>query len=162
SQWKWNWFAQKHSLAGFSHFDEATRSAWGSVKLLGRLRLRHFACVGALISILSIVASPITQQMIQYSTRLEPQSNATATISATQHYRSWIHSISQIYTASAWQNMINVAIQSNTDNSSRWLSPLCPTSECRYPRFSTLGVCSKTANITSHLEVTAKANVSSS
>jgi hypothetical protein len=44
SQWKWNWFAtnSERPLHDFQLFDDASRGAWGSTKLLlSRLRGRY-------------------------------------------------------------------------------------------------------------------------
>ncbi|KAK1481736.1 hypothetical protein CTAM01_13896 [Colletotrichum tamarilloi] len=68
SQWAWlNANGVPRSLYDFELIDQASRGAWGSLILLSRFRFRHFVVLGALLTAISALTSPITQLSIKYS-----------------------------------------------------------------------------------------------
>ena len=56
----------------FETFDKASRGVLGSVVLLKLLKWRHVATLGALISVIGIATSPVTQLLIEYPTHEVP------------------------------------------------------------------------------------------
>lgn len=76
-QLKWSWYYSDHPLHDLLRYDEASRGALGSVKLLWRLGFGHpLASWGALITIALLAVDPFTQQALTYydcSTSLDGQ-----------------------------------------------------------------------------------------
>ncbi|KAK5225685.1 hypothetical protein LTR72_003588 [Exophiala xenobiotica] len=67
SQLKWEWFRQTRPLAHLSRYDEASRGAWGCIRLLASLKgTDPVATIGAVLVIVSIVLGPLAQQLIDY------------------------------------------------------------------------------------------------
>jgi len=69
SQGGWNWFTPRSSrtrrtLDHMEVFDEASRGAWGSLKLLWLLKARYLGSVGALLTVLFLGFDIFTQQVI--------------------------------------------------------------------------------------------------
>ncbi|KAK7750481.1 hypothetical protein SLS62_007560 [Diatrype stigma] len=78
-QAKWNFFRRgPGSLAAFGKFEDASRGPWGSLWLLAWLRIRHWAGVGALITVLLLGFEPFLQAVIYYAGDMEPLSNAAS------------------------------------------------------------------------------------
>ncbi|KAK4194652.1 hypothetical protein QBC40DRAFT_318830 [Triangularia verruculosa] len=69
SQTQWSWFAQGKPLYDFHLLDQASRGPLGSAKLALRIRHNHFITLGALLTIFSVLTSPITQLAIDYPVR---------------------------------------------------------------------------------------------
>ncbi|KAL1905955.1 hypothetical protein Sste5344_008344 [Sporothrix stenoceras] len=155
SQWKWNWFRTNRNLADFQTFDLASRGLWGSVSLIGKTRWRNIATVGAAVTVIGIVTSPITQQTVSYPERLA-STNGSATTWATRHigdssgqpYPEFLRMVDAIHSG----------IAPNGGSAFTDLAPDCSTATCSFPSFSTLGVCAKIANATSLLNVTVLPN----
>ncbi|ERS95456.1 hypothetical protein HMPREF1624_08334 [Sporothrix schenckii ATCC 58251] len=155
SQWKWNWFRTHRSLADFHTFDLASRGLWGSVSLIGKTRWRNIATVGAAVTVIGIVTSPITQQTLSYPER-QTNTNGTATTWAARHigdssgqpYPEFLRMVGAIHSGLA----------PNGANAYADLSPECSTAECSFPSFATLGICAKVANATSLLNITVLPN----
>ncbi|CAK7230310.1 hypothetical protein SBRCBS47491_007541 [Sporothrix bragantina] len=155
SQWKWNWFRTHRNLADFQTFDMASRGLWGSFSLIGTTRWRNIATVGAAVTIIGVVTSPITQQTVSYPERLA-SSNGTATTWAARHigdssgqpYPEFLRMVDSIHSG----------IQPNGAKNYTDLEPECSTAECSFPSFPTLGVCAKVANATALLNVTVLPN----
>lgn len=106
------------------------------------------------MSIVAIVASPVTQQVVSYPTRLAP-TNQASTVPA-----SWYLNITERYMDSSdvdnYMSMDTDKFEGLTSlkSSSTPAAPVCPTGNCTYTRFHSLGMCTKFANITSLLNVT--------
>ncbi|KAI9788937.1 MAG: hypothetical protein M1835_001998 [Candelina submexicana] len=67
SQLKWLWFrVGRKPLDDFDIFDQASRGPWGSARLFFRLRARHFASLGALMTVSTLAMDPFVQQTIGY------------------------------------------------------------------------------------------------
>ncbi|CAK7217112.1 hypothetical protein SEUCBS140593_003095 [Sporothrix eucalyptigena] len=157
SQWKWNWFRTGRNLVDFQTFDLASRGLWGSVSLIGKTRWRNIATVGAAVTIIGIVTSPITQQTVSYPER-PASSNGTATTWAARHIGD---SSGQPYTEFLRMvDSIHASLGPNAVDSYVDLEPECSTAECSFPSFPTIGMCAKIANATSLLNVTVLSNAS--
>ncbi|KAK4223230.1 hypothetical protein QBC38DRAFT_425849 [Podospora fimiseda] len=155
SQWKWNWFVQEHPIADFGVFDKASRGVLGSVFLVRLLKWKHVATVGAVISILGIVTTPVTQLLIQYPSHLVAvlpgPDTGNATSPAVQNYRSHVGltgarslDISSFVTS----GLVHPSVTLISD-----VSPSCPSGTCTWPEFESLALCSKVANITDRIRV---------
>lgn len=66
---QWLYFLQYRPLCEFYPFDQASRGAWGSLALLWKVKHRHLTSIGAFITIISTLTSPITQLAIRHPLR---------------------------------------------------------------------------------------------
>ncbi|KAK4164068.1 hypothetical protein QBC43DRAFT_211720 [Cladorrhinum sp. PSN259] len=155
SQWKWNWFRLERPITDFGVFDKASRGVVGSVFLLKLVKWRHMAVIGAVVSILGIVTTPVTQLLIQYPSHLvavpSGPDTINATIPAVQHYRSRVGlagprslDISSYVTAGLVHPSVSLI---------REVAPVCPSGTCTWAEFESLALCSKIANITDRIRV---------
>ncbi|KFY46556.1 hypothetical protein V494_00432 [Pseudogymnoascus sp. VKM F-4513 (FW-928)] len=155
SQLKWLWFNEKpHPLADFEFFDSASRGAWGSLLLLGRVRSMHWASLGAITSILALTMPPFTQQLLSFESVLVP--TTAASINSALNFTQYKGARASIYYGTLPQSML-AAIYSGLLNSDITLSdvtPNCQTGNCTWRLYSSLGVCASVANITSTVTVT--------
>ncbi|KAH8895979.1 hypothetical protein GQ53DRAFT_640953 [Thozetella sp. PMI_491] len=150
SQWKWNWFNSQRPLIDFHIFDSASRGFFGSITLLRLLKWNHFATIGAIVSILCVATTPVTQLLIQLPDRLVPVfgDSITASSAAIMHYRSQIGVISlDLY------DYISTGLVHSSSSSIPHKPPSCPSGTCSWERFQSIGICVTTANITDHLQV---------
>lgn len=126
-------------------FDSASRGPWGSLLLLWALKVKQLACVGALLTILSIAIDPTVQQSIVIRTRMieSPQS---ATIPRALYYVAHSHQqlgdfpqpgFAGAVFGGLYQSAVNVSAKSSD------VTPSCPTGNCEYPAFQSLAMCSK-------------------
>ncbi|KAH8894547.1 hypothetical protein GQ53DRAFT_857978 [Thozetella sp. PMI_491] len=150
SQWKWNAFLGQRPLMDIEIFDASSRGAWGSILFLAKVRRRDIVTVGSLVLALSIVTSPITQLVFSFPVLPTPSPTGNATIPASWHmaYPKGRSAIDSLYMGFGVSSGIAAALGDSTLSSSYPMS--CDTGNCTYPNFQTLGVCTKTYDI-SHL-----------
>lgn len=67
-QLKWAWFASDaRPLYDIEKYDDATRGPWGAAALIWRLKTRHLlASLGALVTLLTLLVDPATQQIVDF------------------------------------------------------------------------------------------------
>ncbi|KAF2828887.1 hypothetical protein CC86DRAFT_454524 [Ophiobolus disseminans] len=71
-QQKWSWFQRKSDkITAFERFDEATRGPLGGAKLFFWLRFRHWAALGALVTVGVVAFDPFLQLVISNVGRLD-------------------------------------------------------------------------------------------
>lgn len=119
----------------------------------------HIAVIGALISVLCVVTSPVTQLMIQYQDRpvalapSETPSNGSmsATVPATQHYQS------RVGLTGSWSldlaGHVSAGLVHPPSDRIAPLTPGCPSGACVWPRFQSLGLCARAADVSDRLRV---------
>jgi len=109
------------------------------------------ATLGAILPVISIVTSPITQQTIQYPMK-RSEVNGTATVQAVRRYKSdedWM----------GYGTGPILAASSSGLTAAHGVAPVppappnCTSEECTFPRYNTLGICTRVNNITSALSV---------
>ncbi|KAH8880476.1 hypothetical protein GQ53DRAFT_833222 [Thozetella sp. PMI_491] len=144
-QWKWAWFDKKRSLSDFETFDRASRGVWGSLSLMATSRWRHIVTLGAGISVLAIAASPFTQQAITYPVR-PVVTDQSATVLANWNLKLPDGTLDPILSERSIAEGFTYTKAASTP-----IIPFCGTANCTFPRFQTLGVCTKLSNITSHV-----------
>lgn len=77
-QLRWNWYSKPRLLGDFDGFDTASRgSPVGSLMLIWKLHVRHLASIGALVSLVAIFFSSLTQQAISFRERNLVQGTAS-------------------------------------------------------------------------------------
>jgi hypothetical protein len=163
-QLKWSWFLD-HSkqMWDWEIFDNASRGPWGAALLLIRTKCRSLAAVGAIVTLLSLALDPFFQQVVDFPDRW-----------ALQHTDSAIprvHTYTPFYKPEFFQGYeTNIAdpdfrpvvrqffVDNGTQpvefgNGTRPEIPLsCPTSNCTWPEYETLGVCSQCVEASNLLE----------
>lgn len=167
-QLKWIWFGQKDSkkLWDFEIFDEASRGPWGSFLLLIRTKGKSLAALGAAITILVLALDPFFQQVISFPQRwvVLDRSKGNSNLPTTIFYQPVTP---QIRVGGKTQTTLNNEIQTVAQqffyengtkdvalgNGTRPNIPVsCPTSNCTWPDYTSLGVCSACADISNYLE----------
>lgn len=83
-QLKWIYFQQRpHRLFDLQLFDEASRGAFGALKLLWTVNIRSaVASVGAVLTMLALALDPLTQQILSFPPAQTVSKNSTASIGA--------------------------------------------------------------------------------
>ncbi|KAK1672862.1 hypothetical protein BDP55DRAFT_717807 [Colletotrichum godetiae] len=163
SQSQWAWFntnGVSRPLYDFEVIDQASRGAWGSLVLLWWFRFRHFVVLRALLTAISALTSPITQECIKYSLEEVPVANeATESQATTRTVRDLM------YPRDALDSAVRFgSYQTNLQDYENFQKPLpyaaidtnatfCSTGNCTFNRYQSLSVCVKIANITFSLKV---------
>ncbi|KAH7350469.1 hypothetical protein BKA66DRAFT_541071 [Pyrenochaeta sp. MPI-SDFR-AT-0127] len=163
-QLKWNWFHDNsRAMWDFEIFDKASRGPWGALMLLFRTKGRSLAALGALLVVLLLAIDSFFQQVVGLPDRWTLQSSP-GVLPTTSQYTPDIPKvyIEGVEIVSDDKEMFYVlekfAYGNGTQpipfgNGTRPDIPLsCPTSNCTWPVYETLGVCSQCADISSYLE----------
>jgi hypothetical protein len=163
-QLKWSWFLD-HSkqMWDWEIFDNASRGPWGAALLLIRTKCRSLAAVGAFITLLSLALDPFFQQVVDFPDRWALQ-HTTSSIPRTESYTPFYKpEFFQGFEANvadpAFRPVISQFFVDNGTqpvefgNGTRPEIPLsCPTSNCTWPEYETLGVCSQCVGASNLLE----------
>ncbi|KAM0421049.1 hypothetical protein ACHAPT_011120 [Fusarium lateritium] len=158
SQLKWLWYQKERPLADFQTFDDASRGPWGSLKLLVSMRKKAWflGLLPAVVLTTGILTSTLTQSVVTYSTRYEPMSGVSkATVLRAMEYITITQNLgwAQSYAGKVARE-IHTGLNYPPESFFELNPPTCATSECRWPLFDTLEVCTKTWNVTRHLNHT--------
>jgi len=168
-QLKWTWFHGKNSKDPFDFeiFDKASRGAWGSFMLLCRTKGKSLAALGALITVLLLAIDTFFQQVTDLSERWKLQGESY--IPRVVRYEPLIEfmydtSFMNNDPSSIVNNDLKTALtpffydKNGTSplkigNATQAQIPLgCPTSNCEWPPYETLAVCSACEDISHLLE----------
>ncbi|KAK8104944.1 hypothetical protein PG999_008303 [Apiospora kogelbergensis] len=172
AQEKWNWLRRgPDSLISFKKFDEASRGPMGSIELLYWLNLRHWATLGALVTVLLLGFDPLLQGAISYEGQLvdaqhllpptipfggrldagsyAPNPNAATHGQASQHDNKTMVSLEHF--SSAPDLSMATAIYNGFTSTPSIVNFHCPSGNCTWPPFLSLGVCSSCNDVSSHL-----------
>lgn len=143
SQLKWNQYHRDRRLYNLQVFDQASRGFLGAIEMLYAVR-PGIASIGAMLVILSAAIDPLTQQMLSFPSRVVVALNETASAQKTQ-----------TYLAPGWNNAVKLVdismdtvIMKSLYGANDELQPVCPTGNCMYPDFATLGMCSHCQDVT--------------
>jgi hypothetical protein len=142
-QMKWGWFTERRELSDMQTFDDATRGPWGALILLCSRSKRPLASLGAAITILALAYDTFLQQLVRYPFIQESVFSDEATtkkaisLSATGNLTDWDSA-----RPAAWLDIG----QLDRD-------PSCPSGNCTWPIFTSLGHCSKCGDTTAETSV---------
>ncbi|SPO04610.1 uncharacterized protein DNG_07295 [Cephalotrichum gorgonifer] len=153
SQAQWTWFRKERPLHDFHLIDQASRSPWGSIVLLWKVRVFHHpVALGALLTIFGVLTSPITQLVITYPVRSVVDPSVQVNALSIRSIRTPRDAI-----ADGTRNALLLGPLTDATNFTLPQEPLsgasCSTGNCTFGSYHTLGVCMKTANITAHLAI---------
>ncbi|KAK4173131.1 hypothetical protein QBC36DRAFT_360713 [Triangularia setosa] len=160
SQAQWSWFLQDRPLYDFHLIDQASRGSWGALALLWRVRHRHFVTLAALLSIICVLTSPLTQLAIDYPSRYVPSPGADgAQVSSIGVLKSFVHE----NLVQAINKALNELPWPMKDYEYELVSPtgaVCSTGNCTFEELHSLGVCVEFADISSNLKIQRGDNLS--
>jgi hypothetical protein len=164
-QLKWTWFNGHESkeTIDFEIFDKASRDAWGSFLLLFRTKGRSLAALGAVLTLLLLATDTFFQQVTDYPERwaLEHLKSAIPRVVRykpfyTPEYQQGVETsfINPAMRPVVGQFMIDNGTQpiSFANGTRPEMSFSCPSSNCTWPEYDTLAVCSKCVEASSLLE----------
>jgi len=164
-QLKWNWFHKSRAMWDFEIFDKASRGPWGAVMLLFRTKGRSLAAFGALLIVLLLAIDTFFQQVVDYPDRWRMM-GSVGEIPRIVRYEPrsppqfWQNSEQLVYNRELIAVMRQYFFGNGTQpvpfgNGIRPEIPLsCPTSNCTWPIYDTLAVCSRCEEVSAVLEIT--------
>ncbi|KNG44807.1 hypothetical protein DDE82_001491 [Stemphylium lycopersici] len=162
-QLKWSWFQQNSKqMWDFEIFDNASRGPWGSFLLLIRTKGKALAALGAMITLCMMALDPFFQQVVDFPDRWALQESPSRIPMA----KTYAPGLGKVFVEGVDMTSDDIdmflvlqkfAYGNGTQpvpygNGTRPDIPLsCPTSNCTWPEYETLGVCSQCADISSYL-----------
>ncbi|KAJ5907650.1 hypothetical protein N7495_000332 [Penicillium taxi] len=157
AQLKWSWFHGGNKLSDLARLDAASRGALGAMNVLIRFVPRHLISFGCLILVLGTVTDPFVQQVmstvsrpvnLRHSTFIQTCNTSLYTDysegSGPGMNKAPLSTLGAIYSG---------IFQEQGTNSKNTLFN-CPTGNCTFSPYQTLGYCSRCANITDSLTLT--------
>ncbi|KAI1407292.1 hypothetical protein F5Y13DRAFT_206507 [Hypoxylon sp. FL1857] len=161
-QLKWKWLDRPRKLLDLQMFDEAARGIPGSLKLLMR-RYLTFAQIGAVFMVLSIAFDPFAQLLVDYPTKTIRVRDERVQMRRAVQYalvppdepsvRQDLHDNRLDHYLI--QNIQAAMLLRSQKQFEKFYSSQqkCPSrNNCTWGVFTTLGVCSKCANLTSVMD----------
>ncbi|KAG9253138.1 uncharacterized protein F5Z01DRAFT_675524 [Emericellopsis atlantica] len=156
SQFKWNWFvAGKRPIKDLLIFDQASRGPWGSLRLLFRLhgRLMPLSHVAALVLVSGLATSFLTQSAVSYESRLAvSDKSGRATIKRASVYPATTGTEDSSGDLEVLKRTALQATFLHVDDHWPVPEPTCPSGNCDYPVYHSLGLCVSMENVTSELK----------
>ncbi|KAJ5232485.1 hypothetical protein N7468_005441 [Penicillium chermesinum] len=151
AQLKWSWFRGGNKLSDLALLDAASRGPMGALITLFQTLPRHLITLGCLILVVAAATDPFVQQVM--SIKEQPiQSPGHASIQVCN---------SSLYTdygegAGPGMNKLSLGslgalysgIFQTQGPGSESAMATCPTGNCTFPKYQSLGVCSSCTNIT--------------
>ncbi|KAL6158611.1 hypothetical protein ACJBU6_02718 [Exserohilum turcicum] len=161
-QLKWNWFQKSNAMWDFDIFDKACKGPLGAVMLLFRTKGRSLAALGALLILLLLAIDSFFQQVVDLPDIWALQDTASALPKMTRYTANvdtiWREGAMVANTNGDMALVIDKFSYGNGTqpvkfgNGTRPDIPVsCPSSNCTWPVYDTLGVCSECADISSYL-----------
>ncbi|KAK4442118.1 hypothetical protein QBC34DRAFT_431891 [Podospora aff. communis PSN243] len=154
-QLKWLWFASRpRPLLDFQLYDEASRGGFMAVlKLLLRLRDVFRWPLPWLASALlfsAIFTPAVTQQVVTFETKLVETDERVAEAPRVSLFSRWDGSKFQLERGDQldMEHAIISAAYLEPSKSIAPLDPHCPTANCNFPPYGTVGMCAEVLNVT--------------
>jgi len=150
-QLKWAWYyRERRALYNFQVFDEASRGPYGATKLLYVLRFWHIASIGCVVTLIALASDSFVQQSLEYPFR-DANINGVATVPFSQWYD--LFGEATAVDVNPEQSMkaafYDGAFIADLSQTSASISPQCPTGNCTFPNYASLGICSQCRNVSS-------------
>ncbi|KAK4181704.1 hypothetical protein QBC36DRAFT_296423 [Triangularia setosa] len=154
SQLKWNSFARgEKDIRDYGGFEDAKRSPIGGVKLILKRKGRVLGISAAALLVTAFLLSPLTQAAITYPFRDGSNGSAVGGTATVPRSEAYTHPEPYNALSPAEITSIHSSLFSPPSAPIPHLSPTCSTGTCTFPDFSSLAICSSTANITSQLDL---------
>ncbi|KAI1752768.1 hypothetical protein F4782DRAFT_546401 [Xylaria castorea] len=162
-QAKWSWFTKRSGpLSGFVTFDDASRGPLGCVALLWWLKSRHWASLGAWVTLLLLGVDPFWQAVIQYDGKLVSTGFDDSSILTSQklnvgdwHYENGAEVVDYYGSDDVYQEyrlypdigisatLLIAVVNSSASSSTQPPSISCRTGNCTWPLYTSLGIFNK-------------------
>ncbi|KAF2104206.1 hypothetical protein NA57DRAFT_70423 [Rhizodiscina lignyota] len=140
SQLKWCWIqSRRRTLRDLQLFDDASRGPLGSLAMLFEVRTWSFTTIGALIILVATLFDPFVQQILTSPGRWTSRPSDSAVAPRAMKF--------PVDNQLDLMPTINSGVYSNTGQFER--DPTCPSGNCDWPPFESVGWCSKCINATS-------------
>ncbi|KAJ4336035.1 hypothetical protein N0V95_008732 [Ascochyta clinopodiicola] len=162
-QLKWNWFNDSpKAMWDFEIFDKATRGPWGAVMLLFRTKGRSLAALGALLIVLLLAIDTFLQQVVTLP-NVWSLHETYGEVPRTVQYNADLGRVTSEGMALATEDK-DIGLLARKYFYGNGTQPIpfgsgvrpdiplsCPTNNCTWPVYETLGVCSECADVSSYL-----------
>ncbi|RHZ47233.1 DUF3176 domain-containing protein [Aspergillus thermomutatus] len=141
-QLKWVWFRNKRSrLHDMQSFDDASRGPLGSMMILFEHKAFSLVSLGAAITLLSLAFDPFIQQIVSYPIR---ETKSVSDQAPAKQARAFVLNGPSGDDIN-FVNSINAGIWTNNFD----VYPTCPSGNCTWPAFDSVGWCSQCEDVTS-------------
>ncbi|KAI0465541.1 hypothetical protein F4859DRAFT_500519 [Xylaria cf. heliscus] len=164
-QGKWSWFTKRSGpLSGFATFDDASRGPLGCASLLWWLKSRHWASLGAWVTLLLLGVDPFWQAVIQYEGKLVSTGYSDSLILTSKkfdvgdwYYENTVQVDGNGYVYQQYlpfsdigiSATLLIAVVNSSTSSSAWPPGIsCRTGNCTWPLYTTVGMCNTCFDIT--------------
>lgn len=149
-QCKWLLFRREdRPLPHLSHLDGASRGPYGCIKLFGRLKYYGLLpSVGALLVIVTLAVNPFMQQLIRY--RFRDIELGTASLPVAYDYGST--GVGGFFAANITMKAAAYSGFFSPVDSTFNVTSHCPSGNCTWPPFQSLGVCGSCEDLTPLIE----------
>ncbi|CAI7572678.1 unnamed protein product [Penicillium glandicola] len=157
SQLKWSWFSKGNKLSDLALLDAASRGPAGAFVALFRFVPRHLVTFGCLVLVIGAAIDPFIQQVMGIQERtMHAPGEASIQVCNSSLYTDYgkgagpgenkvpLSTIGAIYSG----------IFQKESTSDKNVLMECPTGNCTFPPYQSLGFCSRCANITDSLTLT--------
>ncbi|KAF2667277.1 hypothetical protein BT63DRAFT_480275 [Microthyrium microscopicum] len=154
-QLKWVDFLTPQKLSHLGRFDDSSRGIWGCMRILWFMGFKHVVVLGAIITLVSTVIGPFTQQSINYRYCQQPVDSATssAMVSRARYLAPYVAGQledTDLTPLSFRGSAIEGFISPNRENNAVAFN--CPSGNCTYPVHSSLAMCSSCRNAVYQLQ----------
>jgi hypothetical protein len=154
---KWAWFKKSRPLSHLESFNDGSQGPLGALKLIWALRGSHLiVTIGAFVTIIALAIDPFVQQLTRYYSCSQPASPShnIASIPKTNLFYAFPgddHAgAGEVNIGRGMQAAINAGIFS--PGSTR-VSATCPTGNCTFSPYKTMGYCTSCEDVTSELKI---------
>ncbi|KAI9041824.1 DUF3176 domain-containing protein [Aspergillus affinis] len=154
SQLKWSWFNRGNKLSDLSALDAASRGAIGAFMILFRFLPRHLVSIGCLILVVGAAIAPFVQQVIAINLRPVPSSGVSSievcnSSTYTDYDEGAGPGMNEVPLSTA--GAIYTGLFQSASPHSNAVTLSCPTGNCTFDPYQSLGICTRCANITDQL-----------
>ncbi|RYN35047.1 hypothetical protein AA0119_g1162 [Alternaria tenuissima] len=164
-QLKWNWFHESKAMWDFEIFDKASRGPLGALMLLFRTKGRSLAALGALLIVLLLAIDTSFQQVVTFPNEWTLHEIPGEIPYVVQYDRPYLMEFQGGWETVVYDtDLLPIVQQYLYRNGSKPVPfgtsfrpdiPLsCPTSNCTWPTYDTLAVCSQCSEVSDLLDIT--------
>jgi hypothetical protein len=149
-QCKWLLFSRsQRPLSHLGHLDGASRGPYGSIKLFYKRNwYGTLPSLGALLMVVTLAVNPFMQQLIHY--RFRDVEHEAALLPIAYDYGST--GVGGFFAANLTMKAAAYAGIVSPLDSTFNMTSFCPSGNCTWPAFQTLGVCSSCTNLTDQIK----------